>query len=222
MRTLVRTAELFGITEGTTRTAISRMLAAGELEGDGTRYRLAGALLDRHRRQEESRHPPAAEQWDGSWWLAVVPAGARPPRERAELRRVLRNLRLAEWREGVWVRPTNLAIAGRADCTWVRGQLESVGDKKLADDLWDLRVWSVRAQSLMKAMTASLPRLTRGASEELAPSFVLAAAVVRHQQANPLLPQLLLPAAWPGAELRRRYEEYEAAFQQALREWTRG
>lgn len=222
VRTLVRTADLFGITEGTTRTAISRMLAAGELEGDGARYRLAGALLDRHRRQEESRHPPAAERWDGSWWLAVVPPGARPANERAELRRALRNLRLAEWREGLWVRPTNLAVAGRAECEWVRGRLESVRDEELADDLWDLQGWSRRAEGLMKAMRASLPRLARGASDELAPAFVLAAAVVRHQQGDPLLPQALLPHDWPGAGLRRRYEEYEAAFQRVLRDWTRG
>src|SRR4051812_7185840 len=52
-RMLVRSGELFGVAEGTVRTALSRMLAAGELEtaGDG-RYRLAGPLLARQARQQ--------------------------------------------------------------------------------------------------------------------------------------------------------------------------
>ena len=38
---LVRSGELFGLSEGATRTALSRMAAAGEVEADGTGYRLA-------------------------------------------------------------------------------------------------------------------------------------------------------------------------------------
>src|SRR5687768_12666734 len=66
-RLLVRAGELFGITEGTTRVALSRMVASGELEatGDG-RYRLAGRLLERRARQDESRQPPA-RRWNGDW-----------------------------------------------------------------------------------------------------------------------------------------------------------
>ena len=48
---LVRSGELFGISAGTTRVALSRMVAAGELEPDGNGYRLAGHLLDRQARQ---------------------------------------------------------------------------------------------------------------------------------------------------------------------------
>ena len=42
---LVRTAALFDISASATRTALSRMKVAGELESDNGKYRLAGALL---------------------------------------------------------------------------------------------------------------------------------------------------------------------------------
>ena len=58
-RVLVRLAELFGIAEGTTRVALSRMVAAGELEVDDGRYRLVGpALLARQATQEHGRVVP--------------------------------------------------------------------------------------------------------------------------------------------------------------------
>ncbi|HEX8582205.1 MAG TPA: hypothetical protein VF640_07745, partial [Acidimicrobiales bacterium] len=76
-RVLVRSGELFGIAEGTTRVALSRMVAAGELEADGGRYRLTGRLLARQARQAESR-TGATGPWDGTWRLAVVTADRRP------------------------------------------------------------------------------------------------------------------------------------------------
>src|SRR3954449_1313936 len=54
-RALVALAELFGIAGGTMRPALSRMVAAGELEAIEGRYRLAGRLLDRQRAQDIGR-----------------------------------------------------------------------------------------------------------------------------------------------------------------------
>src|SRR5829696_3691172 len=68
---LVRAGALFGIAEGTVRTALSRMAAAGEVDADDGWYRLSGALLERQRRQDESR-AAATVAWDGRWSLAVV------------------------------------------------------------------------------------------------------------------------------------------------------
>src|SRR4051812_37910406 len=68
---LVRTAELFGISEGTARTALSRMSAAGEVEGLEGGYRLVGRLAERGERQAASR-AASTRPWDGTWELAVV------------------------------------------------------------------------------------------------------------------------------------------------------
>jgi phenylacetic acid degradation operon negative regulatory protein len=58
--------------------------------------------------------------------------------------------------------------------------------------------------------------------EELAPGFELSAAVLRHLQADPLLPAELLPATWPGARLRQVYDEWDARYRATLRTWSRG
>ena len=72
-RLLVRAGALFGLAEGTVRTALSRMVAAGELTADDGTYALAGPLLARQARQDESRRAVvAAETWDGGWTMAVV------------------------------------------------------------------------------------------------------------------------------------------------------
>ena len=55
----------------------------------------------------------------------------------------------------------------------------------------------------------------------LAPGFVMSAAVLRHFQADPLLPSELLPARWPGAALRDEYDRFDAAYRAVLREWFR-
>ncbi|HJR38673.1 MAG TPA: PaaX domain-containing protein, C- domain protein, partial [Nocardioidaceae bacterium] len=46
-RLLVRTAELFGIADGTARVALSRMLSAGEAVAEDGGYRLIGRLAER-------------------------------------------------------------------------------------------------------------------------------------------------------------------------------
>jgi phenylacetic acid degradation operon negative regulatory protein len=210
---LVRATERFGFTENATRVALSRMAAAGELDLDDGTYALRGALLDRHGQQEAGRRP-VVRPWDGTWVLAVTGAAgaARPAVQRAAVRRQLAATRLAEWREGVWIRPDNLVAPHPQidDCAWVVGARPEAA--ALPDALWDLDGWARRAWALMAGMASVAPSAT---SPE--PSFRLAAAVVRHLRDDPLLPAELLPDGWPGTELRGAYDRYEAAFQAALR-----
>lgn len=221
-RVLVRSGELFGIAEGTTRVALSRMVAAGELRsGDGA-YHLSGRLLERQARQAVSR-AAATTGWDGTWRLAVVTAERRPAAERAELRDAMRDLRMAELREGVWLRPDNLAaralpeVAGR--CLWLAATPE--GPATLAASVWDLAGWARHAQRLRTEMDDVFADLDAGRTDALAPAFVLSAAVLRHFQADPLLPAELLPDGWPGAALRVEYDRYDAAFLAVWRAWFR-
>ncbi len=222
-RVLVRSGALFGIAEGTTRTALSRMVSAGELEpvaGDEAAYRLSGRLLDRQARQEVSRHPPRWG-WDLRWRLAVVVAERRSPEERAWLRSSLVGGRYAELREGVWTRPDNLP-GPRPDapgCDWIKG--EFADPAATAASLWNLPGWADRARSLEAEMTTWTARLDDEGVEVLAPTFVLSADVLRHLQGDPLLPRELLPEGWPGTSLRQSYEVFDAAFVRAWREWYR-
>jgi phenylacetic acid degradation operon negative regulatory protein len=225
---LIRGAALFGITEGTARTALSRMALAGEVVADGSGYRLSGRLLERQVRQRASLLAET-ERWEGRWRLALVVGGARPAAERAELRSAMGTLRLAEVRDGVWMRPDNLAgwPAGRpaqvvaGQCRWLSAEPDE-DPAALAGRLWDLAGWAARAAALLDAIDHMRPDLEAGEPDALAPGFVRSAAVLRHLQADPLLPPRLLPADWPGTCLRRAYDGFDKAYRVALATWLRG
>ncbi|MBE1532739.1 PaaX family transcriptional regulator C-terminal domain-containing protein [Actinomadura algeriensis] len=210
VRHLVRVGALFGIADGAIRVALSRMVAAGDLARDGDRYRLTDRLLARQARQDEARSP-RTRPWDGGWEIAVITAERRPVAERTALRQAMSNVRLAELREGVWMRPANL-LRARPDiavrqCTFIEGRPE--GDPAaLAASLWDLDAWAAPARDLQAAFAA--------ADGDIVDRFTLAAAVVRHLMDDPLLPAALLPADWPGPDLRTRYERFRTDFARLL------
>lgn len=226
VRLLVRTTELFGLAEGTTRTALSRMAAAGEVEAEDGWYALASdRLLARRARQAASREA-RTRPWTGGRWLqaVVVAPGRRAAADRSALRAALAGARLAELREGVWLRPDNLgdeAVPAVGDeVRWFRSVPD--GDPAaLAAQLWDLDGWADRAGELRRRMAGLVGPLEAGDRSCLAEGFVLSADVLRHFQADPLLPAELLPAGWPGAALRRDYDRYDAAYRGVLRAWFR-
>jgi phenylacetic acid degradation operon negative regulatory protein len=216
---LVRLTGLFGVSENRARVALSRMVAAGEATSDGAgRYRLAGHLAARQTRQSASRAGITTD-YDGSWWLAVVTTTGSTPEVRSARRRALTYARLAELREGVWMRPANVAVplpdSLDADVELMTA-LPPNADQ-LAGRLWDLPGWARYASELLAALEALAP----DGPEALAPGFELSAAVLRHLQADPLLPEPLQPADWPGARLRETYDDWDGRYRMTLRAWSR-
>jgi len=227
VRVLVRTTELFGIAEGTTRTALSRMAAAGEVEADDGSYALAAdRLLARQARQVASRAARTRPRWDGGWAQAVVgaPGRRRSAADRAALRAALAAARLAELREGLWLRPDNLGdppdVPDVPDVQWFR--TTPVDDPRvLAGRLWDLDGWAAGADDLRGQMATLVEPLEAGDRQALREGFVLSAAVLRQFQLDPLLPADLLPAGWPGDALRKDYDRYDDAYRRLLGSWLR-
>lgn len=224
---LIRTTALFGIAEGTTRTALSRMVSNGEAVTERGGYRLVGRLVARQERQAASRLA-VVRPWDGTWELATVDGDqARAASDRAALREALTSLRLVELREGVWGRPDNLApdrspeatATAEEWCTRWRGATPD-GDVDVAR-LWDLDGWAETAADLRASMVSQLPALEAGEIAGLADGFVSSAAVLRHLQADPLLPRELLPKGWPGEDLRRCYDRFDGAYRAVLATWFR-
>ncbi|MCF4137176.1 PaaX domain-containing protein, C- domain protein [Streptomyces sp. Tue 6430] len=211
VKDLVRLVEPFGVGGSTLRAALSRMVTAGDLRRAGSVYGLSDRLLERRRRQDDAVHP-ATRPWNGDWEMAVVTATGRDPAERAELRTELTRLRLAELREGVWLRPATL------NRSWPTG-LESVtrhftarpdtSAGELAALLWPLEEWAAQGRDLL----AHLERADRPADR-----FTAFAAVVRHLLADPVLPSELLPAHWPGAALRTAYAGFRQEVSARMRE----
>ncbi|MFJ1811525.1 MULTISPECIES: PaaX family transcriptional regulator C-terminal domain-containing protein [unclassified Streptomyces] len=195
---LVRGVEPFGVGGSTVRAALSRMVTAGDLRRTDGVYRLSDRLLERQRRQDDAVRPDT-RAWNGDWEMAVITATGRGPAERAELRGRLTALRLAELREGVWLRPADLGRPWPADLGNVLQHFTARPDapaRDLAAGLWPLDAWARTARVLL----AHVERSHRPADR-----FTALAAVVRHLLADPVLPAELLPADWPGPALRTAY-----------------
>ena len=216
---LVRLTGLFGISANRARVALSRMVAAGEATTDGSgTYRLAGRLRARQARQSASR-AGSTVPFDGEWWVAVVVTSGSSAEIRTARRRSLAYARLAELREGVWMRPDNVEVhlPARLDGDVELMTAEPRTPDRVVRALWDLPAWAGRADQLL----AEMAELTPDHAGALAPGFVLSAAVLRHLQADPLLPEELLPAGWPGARLRADYDRWDIRYRTTLREWSR-
>jgi phenylacetic acid degradation operon negative regulatory protein len=123
-------------------------------------------------------------------------------------------LRLAELREGVWMRPANLVRERDAtaleQCDYFLSRpARDAGE--LARCLWDLDGWAVDARRLHGLL---------GDSSDLVDGFLLTAEVLHHLLIDPVLPVELLPADWPGEELRSRYLDFSVRYAQRLREYA--
>ncbi|WP_436496321.1 PaaX family transcriptional regulator C-terminal domain-containing protein [Actinokineospora sp. HUAS TT18] len=198
---LIRGVERFGVSEPTVRVALSRMVAAGDLRRTGAMCRLSDRLVDRQRRQDASVHPET-RPWRGQWEMAVITATGRGPADRAELRTDLAGLRMAELREGFWLRPANLRRPWPAHVTAVVAQFTGTPEEpagELAGRLWPLDTWAADARRLLEHFSTSTDPAVR---------LTAAAAIVRHLLADPVLPAELLQADWPADDLRAAYADY--------------
>ncbi|MFI5501054.1 PaaX family transcriptional regulator C-terminal domain-containing protein [Nocardia asteroides] len=207
-RQLVRCVEEFGVSEATLRVALTRMVSAGDLTRDGAVYRLSERLIERQRTQDALMNPRVVA-WNGDWQLTVVIATGRSRPERNDLRAALTSLRLAELREGVWLRPSNLSDEPADGWSSLRGQVTEAtrqflsrpdGDPaELAHTLWPLESWAAAARNLVRGL---------GATNRPEHRFATATAIPRHLLLDPMLPNELLPADWPAGELRDAYGRY--------------
>jgi phenylacetic acid degradation operon negative regulatory protein len=217
---LVHVGGLFGISENGIRVALSRMVGSGEATSDGAgRYRLSGHLLHRQHRQQASRVGRLSD-WKGDWRMVVVTKAGSSAEARAERRRGLALARLAELRDGMWLRPNNIEV--RLDSDLEHDVIVFFGAPErdpfqLVAELWDLRGWSAKSSDLIEQMEGFDPKRP----PDLAPGFELSASVLRHLQADPLLPPELLPTAWPGTTLRRRYDDWDVRYREVLAHWSR-
>jgi phenylacetic acid degradation operon negative regulatory protein len=219
-RDLVRWCGLFGVAPGTARVALHRMTAAGELRHDGERYELVGALV-RRQREQQAALVPDPRPWAGEWRMAIaIGARGRTAPVRAEMRVALRRARLAEWREGVWLRPDNVEIVEdpRAEWLTVRPDTDAVA---LAARLFDPSRWNREAASLVSGLDRATARLEAPEETAIAPAFLAGAAALRHIRADPILPVELCPTDWQGEQLRGAYRAYRVRFASVARDWFR-
>ena len=215
-RALMTLADVFGIAPGTMRTALSRLVATGELTATDGGYRLVGRLLERKAAQDIG-HRPAGRSWDGQWHVAIVTVVRRTVTERRALRTHMANMRMGELRPDTWMRPANLdGPDGDDGLAVVRGPLTGEDPVALAGRLWPLGEVAGRAELLLTLVERALPELEEGRPEALASTIALSAGVVRFLRAEPLLPPDLTAQPWPPDVLRARYLTFDRAFGRLL------
>ncbi|OIN82060.1 PaaX domain-containing protein, C- domain protein [Mycobacterium malmoense] len=197
---LIRLTADFGIKETTLRVVLTRMVGAGDLVRSADGYRLSDRLLARQRRQDEAIDP-RVRAWRGDWLVLIVTSVGTDARTRATLRTTMHDKRFGELREGVWMRPDNLDLDLGPDVAARVRVLRARDDApdQLAGELWDLPAWAETGQRLLDEMAQAT---------DIPGRFVVAAGMVRHLLTDPMLPDELLPADWPGARLRRAYHDF--------------
>ncbi len=199
---LLRLTADFDLREPTVRVALTRMVSAGDLVRSDDGYRLSDRLLARQRRQDDAIDP-RTRPWDGSWIGVVVTSVGNDARTRAAMRTAFHDSRFGELREGVWLRPDNLDGELPDD---VRPHIRVVrvhddDPAGLAATLWDLPAWTAAGTELLAEMAGA---------PDVPGRFTAAAGIVRHLRTDPVLPEDLLPAGWPGAALRTAYQDFAA------------
>jgi phenylacetic acid degradation operon negative regulatory protein len=210
---LVQLAEAFGINENRCRVALSRMAANGEVRADQGLY----SLLARQERQRTGLHGlGAASPWRDRWHVVVLPGAATPAAERTERRRLLSAARLAEWREGVWVRPDNVPLAPDGlpaeALVLTAAPADARALRAAVGDLWDIAGIAVAAERSRRRLAATEPDDRRGIAE----GFVLAADVICLLQSDPLLPADVLPGEWPMPLLRTEFRPWYRTYQRTV------
>jgi phenylacetic acid degradation operon negative regulatory protein len=199
---LIRLTADFGIREQTLRVALTRMVSAGDLVRSADGYRLSDRLLARQRRQDDAIDPKLRDH-RGEWLMVVITSVGTDARTRASMRNTLQQYRFGELREGVWLRPDNLdqvlpgEISDRVRVLYTRDD----DPQDLAARLWDLPGWARTGDRLLEEMDSAT---------EVPARFLVAAAIVRHLLVDPVLPDELLPDAWPGTALRTAYNDFAA------------
>ncbi|MDV3127645.1 PaaX domain-containing protein, C- domain protein [Mycobacterium sp. 21AC1] len=199
---LIRLTADFDIREPTLRVALTRMVSAGDLVRSADGYRLSDRLLARQRRQDNAINPRVRD-YAGDWLTAVITSVGTDARTRASLRSALQQHRFGELREGVWMRPDNLEQELTQEITERVRVLRTTDDDPagLAEALWDLPGWVQTAHQLLDEMNSAV---------DIPGRFVTAAGIVRHLLTDPVLPDDLLPADWPGPALRKAYTDFAA------------
>ncbi|MEZ5342167.1 MAG: PaaX family transcriptional regulator C-terminal domain-containing protein [Acidimicrobiales bacterium] len=219
VRVLVAAASLFGISEGSARTALSRMLAAGELERVDEWYGLGPDLVARQNAQDTGRAATRSE-WTGDWHQLVVTSERRSASDRATTRSLLLGAHLAELRDGIWIRPANTAIGHLVEQLpgddWLTATTRFTTTPDCAA-LWPIADLAHVASGLDAIVAELAPRLAADDRSLLARGFVVAAAALRFFRSDPLLPHELLPADWAGDRLRQNYVAFDTAYRKILR-----
>lgn len=222
---MLQFTSLFGLSDGAVRTALSRLVASGDLAGDDGVYRLTDRLLERQAQQDSGRNEPPAV-WDRTWWTVIVLADRRSMAERRAFRTRAVGARLGELRPDVWFRPANIALPTGAferddGIVVTRGPLNVGHGRDLVRRLWNVDALAEAARHHLGALEQADALFRRRDDAVLADVFTTLAAAQRFLRTEPQLPGELDPPAVSSA-VRATYLVVVGRFQRRLAEFFAG
>jgi phenylacetic acid degradation operon negative regulatory protein len=210
---LIRLAVPFGLNERLVRTAAARLAQEGWVEarrhGKLSEYRLSKTGRERFADATMRIYGGPSTNWTGRWTLVVLPA--MPAADRQRLRKELVWRGFGELSNGVFAHPEAQAneVALRTSAPPLPANT-LIFDANLADHLapgalvglgWDLADLGKRYRRFVQRFERALGALRRMPVEPEG-AFILRTLLIHEYRRlhlrDPLLPQSLLPAQWPG------------------------
>ena len=222
---LVHLAGLFGINENRARVALSRMVV--DRRGDHRRVRSVPAGRPPARPSGPPGREPAGGdrgRGTGAWRMAVVTGHrAGRPRSGPARRKRLALARLAELREGVWLRPDNIDLVPDPADDPDLAMFTAVPDGDpvaLAAGLWDLDGWARAAGRLLERLGAAAADRPRRPGPRLRAVGRRCSATCRPTRSSR---PSSCPAGWPGPGVAPGLRPVgPAATGEVLATWGRG
>ena len=215
------------IDSGVVRTAMSRLAADGWLKrnkvGRNSFYRLV--KKGRQTFDAATRHiyDPQPSDWTGRFELLLIGNGE----DRDASREALKNAGFGSPLPGVWVAPSGVPIPEEAAAA-IRLEVSAEDDsgRRLLRESWPLDRTADAYLKFMKTFAPLREWIGRGERLSDADAFTARILLIHHYRRvvlrDPLLPEALLPADWPGRAARKLCGEIYRGLLPLAEQWLDG
>src|SRR6187551_1392203 len=185
------------------RTAMSRLTADGWFErhkiGRNSFYRLVQSGRQTFDIATKHIYGPPATDWTGRFELLLIGNGE----DRDVSRESLKNAGFGSPLPGVWVAPSGVPVpAEAAGAIRLEVSAEDDSGRRLLSASWPLDRTADAYLKFMKTFEPLRAALARGTDLSEADAFTARILLIHHYRRvvlrDPLLPESLLPADWPG------------------------
>lgn len=225
--TLLEFFESLDIDSGVVRTAMSRLAADGwltrEKVGRNSFYRLADKGRQTFEAATRHIYDPPSSDWTGRFELLLIGNGE----DRDVSREALRNAGFGSPLPGVWVAPSGVPVPDEASGA-IRLEVSAEDDsgRRLLSASWPLDRTADAYLKFMKTFEPLRTAIARGTELSDADAFTARILLIHYYRRvvlrDPLLPESLLPADWPGRAARELCGEIYRALITPSEQWLDG
>lgn len=196
-----------GLSDGLVRTAMSRLASDGWLErikvGRNSYYRLADKGHETFRQAAEQIYEARPPVWRGHFAMVLLEGGS----DREPSRDQMRSSGFGSVAPGLWIAPAGTPLPAPApDALLFEGIGDMPTNKALAARAWPLEAIDVAYRRFLDAFEPLHSALADGALLSDLEAFVARILLIHEYRRivlrDPVLPQEILPAAWPGTTAR--------------------